>query len=184
MFVLRGFILFRFGSKTYICVLSWTFIWKKTETTKNYKHYTAGFQLSNQCLGFYCRCLSCQFSWPIFNLHSPSHLSRLASGNAGSKSSEGHHRALRTFLSGFCSTSTSTSFHWHFVIFDWLIWCIYRGHCEFFIVFGILAFLDQHFQKGGYPISGRRLDTGGITGRIIRSFSRRLDWCNSMTGIW
>ena len=46
---------------------------------------------------------------------------------------------------------------------------------SFSTVFGILAFLDQHFQKGGYPISGRRLDTGGITGRIIRSFSRRLD---------
>ena len=28
---------------------------KRTETTKIYKHYAAGFQLSNQCLGFCCR---------------------------------------------------------------------------------------------------------------------------------
>ena len=183
MFVLRGFILFRwnhFGSKTYICVLSWAFIWKKNRNNKELQTLHSRLSTSNQYLGFYCWCLGYQ----IFNLHSPSHPSRLASGNAGSKSSEGHHRALRTFLSGFCSTSTSTSFHWHFVIFDWLIWCIYRGHCEFFIVFGILAFLDQHFQKGRHPISGRRLDTGGTTSCIIRSFSRRLDWCNLMTGIW
>ena len=124
---------------------------KKTETTKNYKHYTAGFQLSNQCLGFYCRCLSCQFSWLIFNLHFPSHLSRPASGNAGSKSSAWHHRALRAFLSGFCSTSTSTSFHWHFVIFDWLIWCIYRGHCEFSLCSAFLRFWTSIFRRVDTP---------------------------------
>ena len=59
-----------------------------------------------------------QTSCLTFILRYPSHISRLASGNAGSKPSAWTHRALRTFLPGFCSTSTSTSFHWHFVIFD------------------------------------------------------------------